>query len=195
MKPYKSQKVQLLTEENKRVRLQRCRLLQQRAAGTRWERILFTDEKLFSVEQAHNRQNDRYWSSQSPGSSAIVEHRQNPQSVMVWGGICSSVKTPLVFVEQGVKINQKMYGKDILETVVLPWAHQHFGIPNGPSSKTRHQPIGRKPHRSGVGTIFRLSSQHKNGRHTHQISIQWITVCGQFWRPGLVIIATKVWSL
>ncbi|KAM8702243.1 hypothetical protein ACLKA7_005106 [Drosophila subpalustris] len=43
LKPYKLQKVQLLTEENKRVRLQRCRQLKRRAAGQRWERILFTE--------------------------------------------------------------------------------------------------------------------------------------------------------
>ncbi|CAN7996260.1 unnamed protein product, partial [Ixodes hexagonus] len=41
-KPYKSHKVQLLTDENKRGRLQRCRQLQRRAPGTRWECILFT---------------------------------------------------------------------------------------------------------------------------------------------------------
>lgn len=126
LKPYKLHKVQRLTEDNKRVRLQRCRQLKRRAAGDRWERILFTDEKLFSVEQAHNCQNDRVWSTEAPGTSAIVEHRQNPQSVMVWGGICASGKTPLVFVDQGVKINQEVYRRDILEAVVLPWAQQHF---------------------------------------------------------------------
>ena len=125
--PYK---VQLLTDENKRVRLQRCCQLKRRAAAQRWERILFTDEKLFTVEQAHNHQNDRSWSAEAPATSTIVEHHQNPQSVMVWGGICASGKTPLVFVDQGVKINQEVYRRDILETVVLPWAQQYFGDVN-----------------------------------------------------------------
>ena len=48
--PYKLQKVQLLTNENKHVRLQRCCQLKRRATAQRWERILFTDEKLFTVE-------------------------------------------------------------------------------------------------------------------------------------------------
>lgn len=126
LKPYKLQKVQLLTDENKHIRLQRCRQLIRRAAAQRWERILFTDEKLFTVEQAHNHQNDRIWSAEAPGTSTIVEHRQNPTSVMVWGGICASGKTPLVFVDQGVKINQEVYRRDILEAVVLPWAQHHF---------------------------------------------------------------------
>ena len=47
---YKLQKVQLVTDENKRVRLQRCRQLKRRATAQRWERILFMDEKLFTVE-------------------------------------------------------------------------------------------------------------------------------------------------
>ena len=46
---------------------------------------------------------------------------------MVWAGICASGKTPLIFVEAGVKINQEVYRRDILEAVVLPWAQQHFG--------------------------------------------------------------------
>ncbi|GBO13993.1 hypothetical protein AVEN_102823-1 [Araneus ventricosus] len=46
---------------------------------------------------------------------------------MVWGGICTSGKTPLVFVDEGVKMNHKVYRRDILEAVVLPWAKKHFG--------------------------------------------------------------------
>jgi inhibitor of nuclear factor kappa-B kinase subunit alpha len=127
LKPYKLRKAQLLTKENKQVRLQRCRALVGWHAARNWERILFTDEKLFTVEQYHNRQNDRCWSNEAPGASAIVTHRQNPQSVMVWAGICASGKTPLVFVDQGVKINQEVYCRDILERTVLPWAQKHFG--------------------------------------------------------------------
>ncbi|GFW69874.1 uncharacterized protein TNCV_1403271 [Trichonephila clavipes] len=59
-------------------------------------------------------------------TSAIVEHRQYPKSVMVWGGNCASVKTPLVFVEEGVKISQKVYQRDIIEDFELPWHQKHF---------------------------------------------------------------------
>ena len=60
------------------------------------------------------------------GSSAIIGHSQHPQSLMVWAGICASGKTPLIFVEPGVKINADVYQRDILESVVLPWSQQHF---------------------------------------------------------------------
>lgn len=127
LKPYKLHKGQFLTDSNKLVRLQRCQMLMQRAAGQQWKRFLFSDEKLFTVEQGYNHQNDRIWSTDAPRNSEIVERRQNPKSVMVWGGICSTGKTPLVFVDAGLKINQEMYRRDILENVLLPWAKQHFG--------------------------------------------------------------------
>lgn len=67
------------------------------------------------------------WSADAPGATRVVEHRQNPQSVMLSAGIRATGKTPLVFVEKGVKINQEVYRRDILEAVVLPWSRQHFG--------------------------------------------------------------------
>nr|XP_041631943.1 uncharacterized protein LOC121502435 [Drosophila kikkawai] len=104
-----------------------CRQLKRRAAGQKWERIPFTDEKIFTIEQAHNHQNDGSWSAEAPGTSAIIERRQCEQSLMVWGGICATGKIPLIFIDQGVKINLEVYRRDILETVVLPWDQQHFG--------------------------------------------------------------------
>lgn len=124
LKPYKMQKAQLLTDANKEVRVQRCRQLLRRVAG---QEILFTDEKIFTVEAAHNHQNDRIWASESPLSTNIVSHSQYPSSVMVWAGICASGKTPLIFVNPGVKINKNYYLGDILQRVVEPWSMAHFG--------------------------------------------------------------------
>ena len=45
---------------------------------------------------------------------------------MVWDGICATGKTPLIFVDEGVKINAEVYRREILESVVLPWSLQHF---------------------------------------------------------------------
>lgn len=56
----------------------------------------------------------------------IVTHRHFPKSVMVWAGISDSGKTPLVFVERGVKINSQVYQEQILRNVVVPWSRKHF---------------------------------------------------------------------
>ncbi|GFV63127.1 uncharacterized protein TNCV_1345861 [Trichonephila clavipes] len=66
----------------------------------------------------------------APSTSAIVEHHQYPKLVLVWGRICASGKTPLVLGEEGVKINQKVYRRDIIEAVVLPWDQMNFGNSN-----------------------------------------------------------------
>lgn len=124
--PYKFRKAQFLTDKNKMVRLQKCKLLLSRHVALNWENILFTDEKIFTIEQQFNLQNNRIWSSSRPDESAIISRRQGAQSVMVWGGICASGKTPLIFVEKGVKLNKENYLRDILQSVVLPWSQQHF---------------------------------------------------------------------
>lgn len=123
-KAYKLQKAQFLTEQNKLVRVQRCRGLLQRHAGPE---ILFSDEKIFTIEAAHNHQNDRIWTTEPPLSKKFVTHSQHPQSVMVWAGICASGKTPLVFVDPGVKINKNYYLREILQGTLEPWARTHFG--------------------------------------------------------------------
>jgi hypothetical protein len=43
-----------------------------------------------------------------------------PTSVMVWAGVGHNMKTPLVFIPKGVKINQLVY-QEMLENDVLPW--------------------------------------------------------------------------
>ena len=45
---------------------------------------------------------------------------------MVWGSVTKSGKNPLVFVEQGIKLNQENYQNDILVGSLLPWAKKHF---------------------------------------------------------------------
>ncbi|KAL6735331.1 hypothetical protein Aduo_005781 [Ancylostoma duodenale] len=61
---------------------------------------------------------------------------------MVWGGIISDGKTPLVFVDIGVKINKDIYLKSILDDVLKPWSTPHFGFWSVVESKAcpiRHQ--------------------------------------------------------
>uniref|UniRef100_A0A8R1DTC7 Tc1-like transposase DDE domain-containing protein n=1 Tax=Caenorhabditis japonica TaxID=281687 RepID=A0A8R1DTC7_CAEJA len=45
---------------------------------------------------------------------------------MVWAGVTSTGKTPLVFIDRNVKINAEVYQKTVLMDNMLPWASQHF---------------------------------------------------------------------
>uniref|UniRef100_A0A914VSL0 Transposase n=1 Tax=Plectus sambesii TaxID=2011161 RepID=A0A914VSL0_9BILA len=106
LKPYKQQEAHLLTETTKTTRLERCKRLKRRFGAGQHRRIVFSDEKLFTIK--------------------IVGRSQKPKSVMVWGGVTHSGKTPLVFIDEGVKVNQDVYRQQILEQALLPWAQQHF---------------------------------------------------------------------
>ena len=63
LRPYKLQKAHFLSEEMKKIRVERSRLLLKRHAGTEF---LFSDEKIFIIEANHNHQNDRIWTQKSP---------------------------------------------------------------------------------------------------------------------------------
>jgi len=129
-KPYKLQKAHLLTAKMMKVRLERAKALLDLAANHGWERMAFSDEKVFTVEQHLNPQNDRIWSPDV--SSAILAGRrvtrsQKPASLMVWVAVSANGKTPLFFVDPSVKVNKDVYREQILEGVLLPWSKQQFG--------------------------------------------------------------------
>ncbi|KAK0394707.1 hypothetical protein QR680_000887 [Steinernema hermaphroditum] len=93
--------------------------------GDALQRILFTDEKIFTVQPHRNSQNQR---ELLPKGSPRVVKRENvhfPQSIMVWGGISGLGKTKLVFVPKGAKINADTYRELILEGAVIPWAQEN----------------------------------------------------------------------
>ena len=66
------------------------------------------DEKIFTIQAIHNSQNDRIWIESKdsvPFERRTSFRRQKPASVMVWAGVTSTgLKTPLIFIEAGVKI-------------------------------------------------------------------------------------------
>lgn len=104
------------------------RLLKEHANGS-YRNILFTDEKIFTVEEKFNRQNDRVYARNSQEAAKKiqkVERGHHPASVMVWWGVAYDGVTPLHFCEQGVKTRAVNYQNDILEKFVKPLNHTLF---------------------------------------------------------------------
>jgi transposase len=144
LKPYKNQKRQLLTNAVKDARFKRCKQLKKRFVANSHRQIVFSDEKLFTIEQAQNQQNDRTWKSKPPQKEdRIVSRTQKPKSVMVWAGITHNGKTPLIFLEQGQRLNHESYIEQVLKNVLLPWAQKHFG-----DSKWTFQQDSAPPHKA-----------------------------------------------
>lgn len=129
LKSLKRTSAQHLSLEIRRKRLERCRALKRRHEDWNLENVLFSDEKIFTVEATTNRQNDRVLCpsvSNIPENIRYVGRSQKPASVMVWAGVSANQRTNLVFVEKGVKINSHTYRDLILEPVVKQCGHKLF---------------------------------------------------------------------
>ena len=91
LSPFKLRKSQHLTVLQKKKRVNRSRLLLNlMKSGMREEKIVFSDEKVFTVEAQFNHQNDRVLakhSSDVPKDILTVTCRQKPESVMVWAAV------------------------------------------------------------------------------------------------------------
>ena len=127
MRCYKKQVVHGLTEKNKKDRVTRCKTILQRHATCK---IIFSDEKMFTLQASINKQNDRVYGislQDIPVNFRAVERYQNASSVMVWGAISEEGKLPLVFIEPGVKVNKEYYIHDVLVPHLLPEARKLFG--------------------------------------------------------------------
>lgn len=59
--PYQRRKVLKLTEAKKKKRLNRSKVLLERFVGENFENLVFSDEKLFTIEEASNNRNDRIY--------------------------------------------------------------------------------------------------------------------------------------
>ena len=141
---WKCQKRQFLTDVSKKKRLEKCKLLLERYGDTCESApapVLFSDEKVFTVEQTLNSQNDRIWSVEPPQKNQrVVARAVKPKSVMVWAGVGHNLKSPLVFIPQGIKLNSLSYTK-MLEQTVIPWLRRnHLSV--------TLQQDGAPPHRA-----------------------------------------------
>ena len=198
MSPYKIRTRQLLTDLQKRKRKERAKILLNRLkGGTEKGKIVFSDEKLFLVEAKFNTQNDRILGKlpkDLPDHLRFVSHRQKPLSVMVWGAISKSWKSPLIFVKEGVKVNTDSYVNDIL-TPALASMKEKFKKSPSPSNKTVRLLTHQRRRRSGAKSTFLHSGPKICGHHLCPISILWISVCGVFWKKKPVLHPITIWRI
>ena len=115
----------------------------ERAAG---KVLIWSDEKMFAVESVTNNQNDRVY-AHGPGDLSINVRshliRQKPASVIVWAAVASDgSKSPLVVIDEGVKVNSQVYLNMLQEKVFFLGSLNHLGIISS-SHKTVRQLIQR----------------------------------------------------
>ena len=132
---------------------------------------IFSDKKIFMVEAAANRHNDRILSgdlSAVPIDHKMIFKSQKPQSVMVFAAVTTDGhKSPIIFVEANTKINSDIY-IEILKDKIYPWILSSMEKSRLCSSKTGHPATQPETHRSGSQPIFLDSGASRFGPHTVQ---------------------------
>ena len=111
------------------MRLERSKNLLDRYAGHDLDFVIFSDEKLFSVEESFNSQNVRIYAAcieDIREELRTFQRFQHEKKVMIWCGVSKRGKLPLVFIEPGVKVDQKYYREVILNTVLKPQAERLY---------------------------------------------------------------------
>jgi transposase len=141
VRSFKKHKYHGITAAQKKKRLDRARALRSRLARGELPNIIFSDEKIFTLEQAVNTQNDRVWLRAKTAENRDqwdVPRVQGPAAVMVWAGVTRTGRAPLVFIPQGVRMTAAVYRELVLDGCLSPWANQHFGQVNGHLGQTAY---------------------------------------------------------
>ena len=136
-------KGRLLTAVLKEIRRTRAKRLLQRQAYKGQENILFTGEKIFTIEEQYNNKYNKIYAQKflevrSEGAGGL-----HPSYVMVWWGGVPSEVTPLHFCDKGVKTGARVYQEDVLQGVATPlnttFQWSDMGLPAERSSCPRRQ--------------------------------------------------------
>ena len=152
-RPFKKRVVHGLTTKQRKKRLDRSKLLKSRHASENLDKIFFSDEKIFCVEESYNSQNVRVYAAafeDIPEHLRTMQGFQGEASIMVWAGVSQKGKLPLVFIEPGSKVDGNYYREHILERVVEPKVKNCTEVPVGFSSKTQRQLTKPKSTRTGA---------------------------------------------
>jgi inhibitor of nuclear factor kappa-B kinase subunit alpha len=126
---YKCRRKKLYAAGGQVVRLQRAKLLKERLAPYDPNCVIFSDEKIFVIEQQFHPQNRRIYSQSiqiCDPTKLYVGRSQKPMGVMVFAAISGNGVCSLKFIDPGCKVNQHYYREAILEQTVLPWAQRTF---------------------------------------------------------------------
>ena len=114
-KPYKTRLVHTLSNEHKFKRKEACEKYLQQELG--WQRkIIFSDEKWFSIKPHPNRKNDVYWSPVNPEHQEEVRD-QGASKVMAWVGFVDGKILPITWFDGSVKADTYL---DMLKKKVWP---------------------------------------------------------------------------
>lgn len=120
-KAYRPKVRQMLSEANRKARVERCgRLLQSLKTDTARCIRFFSDEKMFTVDEKFNRQNHRC-TVNCAENACVVPKTKFPASVHVLGVVSSQGHVmPPYFFSRAETVTKEVYLR-VLQTVMKPW--------------------------------------------------------------------------
>ena len=119
--PYKPHCVVPLTDVHKANRMEFCQWIKAQPAGFP-NLVIFSDEKIFTLKQVPNRQNERHWAPVDPCVEEECRY-QGGESIMCWACLVDG-KVLLHWFDPGQSVNQHVY-LDMLKTKVWPFVSHH----------------------------------------------------------------------
>jgi len=163
--PYKRRKVHGLSTQQRRARLERSKRLFSGTISCEVERMVFSDEKLFVIEEQLNAQNYRVYAAAFEVISErgrTAQRFQRSGSVMVLGAVSSRGKFPLVFMESRIKANAAYYREAIFECCLKAEAQRVFGQGQWTFQQDSAPAHKAKSFKTGPTLKFPISSRHRN---------------------------------
>ena len=120
LKSYIRGRCHLLTKKMKATRLERGKKLRHKCKVNPGIIKLFSDESIFTVDDAYNPQNDRWISSTRKGISLMMKTKK-PSKILIFGLITSNGKVmPAHIFPHKVTVNTSIY-LELLDKKVMPW--------------------------------------------------------------------------
>ena len=143
LKSLRKRHVHSLNTIQRQKRKTRARKLLCKGRRVGWDRIWWSDEKMFACNQVWNKQNTRLIASSVKAldpEHRFVQKKQGGPKVMVWIAFSSHTKSRIIAIPSGSKMNSEVYQEQILEKEVRragtkyfngrPWLYQQDGAPS-----------------------------------------------------------------
>lgn len=93
---------------------------------TFWRKFLFSDEKIFKLQNARHRQNDGLWVQTEDANDELVHTvDRHSTTIQVWGGISYWGLPKLVFIADSN--NGEVYKREVIRKIVVPFLHATEG--------------------------------------------------------------------
>ena len=141
IKPFKFQKVQELTDGQKKISTGKSQGVTSLARKCPVTEFGFSDEKQFQIEPFVNKQNNRGYMEKRSAENLqlrLATGTQAPPIVTVWAAATADDRFPLIFIDCGVKINAEYYREKVLRQYCSSAQTNISAADYGHSNRTQH---------------------------------------------------------